>query len=83
MLINVHHFSVTAVAAGRISPRRVSSLPKPDFKRVEKDALRIIWIHRDTLVVPILIVIGVAASAVGECCSGGAGDLYPSVPAIS
>src|SRR5207237_7283527 len=68
VLIHVNDLRVTAVAAGRISPRGISILPKPDFEGVEKDAVRIVWIDRDTLVVPVLIIIGVAASAVGNRC---------------
>ena len=60
MLIDVHHFGVAAVTAGQIVPRRVSVLPKPDFKRIEERAVGIVWIDRDALVVPVLRIIAAA-----------------------
>ena len=76
------YFRVTAVTACCIIPGGVSVLPKPDVKSVKKDAIRIIWIDCDTLVVPVLIVIGIAATTVGKSRPGRAGNLYPRGPAI-
>src|SRR5438105_15695691 len=82
MLVHVNDLGVTAVAAGRISPGGISILPKPDFECIEKDAVRIVWIDRDALVVPVLIVVGVAAAAVRNRSSGRAGNLGPCRSAI-
>ena len=58
-----------AVTAGRVVPRqcrcrRGAAVPQPDFKRVEESAVGIVRIDRDTLVVPILVVIALLCLAI-------------------
>src|ERR1700719_788755 len=83
MLVHVHDFGVPAVATSGISPGGVSILPKPDLECVEEGAVRIVWIHGDTLVVPVLIVIASAAATVEQSRPRRTLNLGPSGSAIS
>src|SRR2546421_8803344 len=77
MLIHVHSLVRGAVAAGRIVPGRTWILPEPDFEGVEESAVRVIRIHGDPLVVPVLGIIAGRESAVHQRSTGRAGNLSP------
>src|SRR6266478_3377825 len=64
----MHRTGITAIgiAAGGIVPDSSRARSKPHLKRVEEDPVRIIRIHRDSLVVPVLRVIAGAVSAVSK-----------------
>src|SRR5438132_3683536 len=76
------YLGIPAVAAGGISPRGISVLPKPDVKSVKKRAVRIIRIDCDALVVPVLIVVGGAPTTVNESRPGRALNLRPRRTAV-
>src|SRR5205823_9933941 len=81
-LVCVHHLGVAAVTTSGVDPRRVSIFPKINLIGVENDAVRIVWIYRDTLIIPILVVIVGATAAIDERRSGRAGNLPPSRSAV-
>src|SRR6266446_7266994 len=66
MLIHVNGACAPAIriTAGGIVPHSARARCKPHVKRVEKDAVRIVWVHCDSLVVPVL---GIVALARGGC----------------
>ena len=70
MLIDVHGTCASAagITAGGIVPHSTRARCKPHVERVEEDAVGIIRVHGDSLVVPVLRIIGGAAgdSAVSE-----------------
>src|SRR2546421_6123345 len=82
MLVHMHSFVRGAVAAGRIVPSRTWVLPEPDFEGVEESAVRVIRIHGDPLVVPVLGIIAGRESAVHQRSPGRAGNLTPGDAAI-
>ena len=57
-------------------------LPKPDFESVEEDAVRVVRIDGDALVVPVLRIVAGEAVAIGERSTGRAGDLSPGRAAV-
>src|SRR5437660_5388256 len=77
MLVHMHSFVRGAVAAGRIVPGRTWVLPEPDFEGVEESAIRVIRIHGDPLIVPILRVVAGREAAVHKRSTGRAGNLSP------
>src|SRR5438552_5111060 len=81
VLIHVHH-TPTAIAARGVVPHGVPVLPKPNVEGVEKGAVRIVRIHGDALVVPILGIVARAAATVSERSAGRAGYLSPGYAAI-
>src|SRR5580765_7903770 len=62
MLIHVNGTCAPAIriTAGDIVPHSARARCKPHIKRVEKDPVRIVWIHGDSLVVPVLGIIALA-----------------------
>src|SRR5207244_3373167 len=72
---------------GDVKKRCPCACRKPTVERVNKNAVGIIWIHRDTLVVPVLWIVagitaGVSAHTVSERAALGAGHKTPGVTAI-
>src|SRR5438270_10924324 len=57
------------IAAGGIVPGRSSARCEPNVKGVEEDALRIIWIHNDSLIVPVLGIVACAVLAISQCAA--------------
>src|SRR5205823_1191455 len=87
MLIDMDAVVRGVVTAGDVVPRqilcyRVASIPKPNVEGVEENAVRIIWIDRDALIVPVLVVIRIHPFAVSQRCAIGTGNLCPSHAAI-
>src|SRR4051794_28875098 len=87
MLIDMDAIVRCVVTAGDVVPRqilrqRVASVPKPNVERVEKYAVRIIWIDRDALIVPVLVVIRIHPFAVSQRRAIGTGNFCPSHAAI-
>ena len=68
MLIHVHGTRVPAVriSAGGIVPHSSRARRKPDVKRIEEDAVRVVRIDGDSLVVPVLWIVALATSAVSK-----------------
>src|SRR5262245_24661568 len=68
MLIHVNGACVPAVriTAGGIVPHSARARCKPHVERVEKDPGRMVWVHCDSLVVPVLGIVALATSAVSE-----------------
>ena len=68
VLVNVHRPCAAAVGitARRIVPDSACSRCEPHFEGIEKDAVRIIWINRHALVIPVLRIIALAAGAIPE-----------------
>src|SRR6266436_3530464 len=68
MLIHVNGACVPAIriTAGGIVPHSARARCKPHVERVEKDPVRIVRIHGDSLVVPVLGIVALATSAVSE-----------------
>src|SRR5688572_20234730 len=82
MLIDVHAIVNRVVAAGQIIPgqrggRGCTAVPKPDVESIEEDAIRIVRVYGQALVVPILRVIAIPAFAVSEQIAARADDLRP------
>src|SRR6476660_1594859 len=68
MLIHVNGTCAAAirVTAGGIVPDSSCARCKPDVERIEEDPVRIVWVHGDSLVVPVLGIVALATSAVSE-----------------
>src|SRR6266566_4705319 len=68
MLIHVNGTCASAIriTAGGIVPHSSRARCKPHVERVEEDAIRIVWVHGDSLVVPVLGIVALATSAVSE-----------------
>src|SRR6476660_4018694 len=68
MLIHVNGTCASAIriTAGGIVPHSACARCKPDVERIEEDPVRIIWIHGDSLVVPVLGIVALATSAVSK-----------------
>ena len=68
VLVHMHRTCSAAVgiAARGIVPHRPGACCEPDVKRADKDAVRIIGVHRYCLVVPVLRVIALAIGAVPQ-----------------
>src|SRR6266403_1592093 len=68
MLIHVHGTCRPAVriTARDIVPHSSRARCKPHIERVEEDAVRIVWVHGDSLVVPVLGIIACGIRAVSE-----------------
>src|SRR5205814_10018966 len=86
-LHNVIACGGAVIAAGDVKKRCPCACRKPTVERVNKNAVGIIWIHRDTLVVPVLWIVagitaGVSAHTVSERAALGAGHKTPGVTAI-
>src|SRR5882762_1150730 len=54
------------ITAGSIVPRTSRTSREPDVESVEKNALRIIWIHNDSLIVPVLGIVACAVLAISQ-----------------
>src|SRR4029077_12294398 len=54
------------IAAGGIIPGSSSARCEPNVKSVEEDALRIIWIHNNSLIVPVLGIVACAVLAISK-----------------
>src|SRR2546423_4827206 len=68
MLIDMHRTCGPAIriTAGGIVPYGARTRCKPYVECVEEDAVRIVWVHGDSLVVPVLGIVALATSAVSE-----------------
>src|SRR6476469_5722975 len=68
MLIHVNGTCASAIriTAGGIVPNSACACCKPHVERVEKDPIRIVWIHGDSLVVPVLGIVTLATGTVSE-----------------
>ena len=79
----IHMYDVAAAVTARgVVPKRISVGPKPDIESAKEDAVGIVRIDGDGLVVPILRVIAGAAGAVEQGSSGRTGNLAPSHTSI-
>src|SRR5215831_4190094 len=75
------------ITAGLIKQRCARAGRKPRIIGINKDAVGIIWIHRHTLIVPVLRIVawvagGVSAHAVPERAALRTGHEIPSIAAI-
>ena len=58
--------AAVGITAGGIVPDGSCARCKPDVESVEEDAVRIVWIHGDSLVVPVLWIVAGGILAVSE-----------------
>src|SRR5581483_1167135 len=81
----MHRTSRAAVRipAGGIVPDISCASCKPDIKGVEENALGIIWIHYDSLVVPVLGIVTSSALAISERAALGALHESPACAAVN
>ena len=84
MLIHVHRTCAAGIGipAGGIVPHRSSAGCKPDVECVKEDAIRIVRIDRDSLVVPILWIIAGTTLTVSERAALGTLHITPARAAI-
>src|SRR6267378_8470812 len=71
------------IAAGGIIPGSSRARCEPNFKSVEEDALRIIWIHNDSLIVPVLGIVSCAVLAVSKRAALGTFHESPTCASVS
>ena len=81
VLVHVHTM-VRAIPAGDVVPHGIPVGPEPNFEGVEKDAVGVVRINGDALVVPVLGIVSRRATAVRERIAGRASDLSPGYPAV-
>src|SRR5438874_5421279 len=63
MLIHVHRVWVpSGITAGGIVPDSSRARCKPDVEGVEEDAVGVIWVNSDALIVPVLRIIHATVS---------------------
>src|SRR5256885_2541640 len=80
MLIYVHRPWVpSGITARKIVPHTSCARCKPDVKGVEEDAVGIIWVNRNALIVPVL---GIIETTVTERAALRAFHISPARPAI-
>src|SRR6266516_2717055 len=84
MLIHVNGTCAPAVGitAGGIVPHSSRTRCKPHIERVEKHPVRIVRIHGDSLVVPVLGIVALATSAVSERAALRAFHVSPARAAV-
>src|SRR5450759_5393142 len=84
MLIHVHGTCVPAVGitAGGIVPDSARPGCKPDVEGADEDTVRVVRIHCDRLIVPILRVIASAILAVSKRAALRALHVAPGSPAV-
>src|SRR6476469_509155 len=84
MLIHVHGTCRPAVriTARDIVPHSSRARCKPHIERVEEDAVRIVWVHCDSLVVPVLGIIACGIRAVSERAALRAFHVSPGAAAV-
>src|SRR5215216_3033087 len=84
MLVHVNRTcgSAVGIAAGGIIPNGACACCKPNVKSVEEDAVRIVRIHSEALVVPVLRIIAGGVLAVSECAALRTLHVSPARPAI-
>jgi hypothetical protein len=86
VLIDVHHMAREAravVAAGEIVEAYPGPGGEPNVEGIDKNAIRIIWIDRHSLVVPVLRVVAGVTRTVQKGTAAGAGHKAPRIAAIS
>src|SRR5882757_1831457 len=71
------------ITAGSIVPRTSRTSREPDVESVEKNTLRIIWIHNDSLIVPVLGIVTCAVLAVSKRAALGTFHKGPACAAVS
>src|SRR5207248_1927209 len=82
VLIHVHAIVRRAITASGIIPNEIPVGPEPDLEGVEKDAVRIVRINGNALVVPVLRIVARRGAAVSEGSARRAGDLSPGYAAV-
>src|SRR5437867_3612398 len=84
MLVHMHRTggTVVRITAGGIIPGSSRARCKPDVESIKENPIRIVRIHDDSLVVPVLWVIAGTALAVSECAALRAFHEGPACTAI-
>src|SRR4051795_3963983 len=84
MLIHVNGTCASAkrITAGGIVPHSACPGCKPHIEGVEKDPVRIVRVHYDSLVIPVLGIVALATSAVSERTTLRAFHVSPARSAI-
>src|SRR5438093_396029 len=75
--------STIGIAAGCIVPGSPRTRCEPNVKSVEEHAVGIIWIHHDSLIVPVLVIVASTTPAVSERAALRTLHESPARPAIS
>ena len=83
MLVHVHGMRApTGITTGSIVPNSSCARCKPDLECVEENAVRVVWIHGDSLVVPVLGIIALATATVSKRAALRAFQVTPSPAAV-
>ena len=72
---------VRAITASGIVPGGIAIGPEPNFEGIEENAVGIVWINGESLIVPVLWIVSRAARAVKKRIPGRARDLTPGYAA--
>src|SRR5205085_1583670 len=75
--------AAATVAAGDVVEGGTGPGREPHVKRIDKYSVRIVWIHRHPLVVPVLRIIALSACAVSEGTARGPSHKAPGCACVS